>query len=522
MNEIPLFEELARLLSLYESLRRKHPFSSLSEKQPIKQHLQELFNQLLEQRTAANEFDNPLKSTGYYLLLELLLTVWEQFFPAGEVDPTFQQLDSFLEFVEEKITDLERVNTRKRLYLSTRYGVLSFGGRPLLASLDPKAERVPFSSDISSRRIFLATNPNQRYYDEILDTGSELYGEQHGESKRIDQLLHKLWLNGSLTVGLAALSGEAKTFFSYKEQRSTIVGHTPQFSFQATKVSNADGTNDAIYKEELKQCLEWAVDEKVNILCLPELSVSPVGLTDMKKILQELGKQDRLHALTIIIAGSFHVGDYNEAPVWFINFNGDIVERTYRKYEVFETQINPSHETTHSEFPGLAEVISYAHNKVGSSVAFNLSEHIIPDDQILLLNLPIGSVGIMICKDFLSTSQRCYGKYRDLQPDHLFIVSMNPKNKMANEFLTIWRNNYKRPFCPATYYVNATQVLTPDDSQTEAVFLGQPFKTDEVYYRSAPEEAKSAQRQLPANGLVRVEVSMPAPFSSLDPGSFWY
>lgn len=482
-------EKLASLLAEWMKLSKNHPPLGLNDKIYWADIFQNEFYNLKTNAAEEGLFD----TSDYYMVIDYVVSVWDQSQKyAQDLHQRLIQLEAYLDLVEEHLVHLEQINSFKRVYHPTSYGILVLGGRPILVNVKPNSERPHIRAERTYRRIFLIPNLEIDYDIELID---EIMNTRcHDNLKR-----SSIKLSGpELTIGLGAFSGNVLTYYEpdkqlYHSQKQTRV------SFHAVDILPADQ-----HKQELQLCIDWAIVNKVNILCLPELSVSLTGRTILKEYLKEQGQRKQLQDLAIVIVGSFHRDSYNEAPVWIIDQFGNIDEYYYRKFEAYETKVKTSDDAPQ---PGLDSVHKYARNLTNGNEHYFIREHITRDERILLLNLPIGSLGIVICKDLLIPNV-CLNNYRDLEPDYLFIVSMNQK---GDEFFNSWRKDTKRTSLSAGFYVNATQVVAPNDEKTEVIFWGLPGEHDlnnseALYFRCVKKETDKI-KQLPENGLITKSIS---------------
>ena len=479
-------EGLASILAEWMKLNKNYPPIGVKDKSYWYEKFEDGFYKLKVKSAEAEEglFD----ASDYYMVVEYVLSVWNQHHErVQELSQRLFQLEAYLDLVEGYLVHLEEINSYKRLYHPTSYGILVIGSRPILVNVKPNSERPHLRAERVYRRIFLL--PNLKVDSDIELIDEIMSNKNYDCLKRSSIKLTK----SELVIGLGAFSGNVSTYYEPDKQLYHSQNQT-RVSFHAVDILPADQ-----HKEELHLCIDWAISNKVNILCLPELSVSLTGRKVLKEYLKEQGQNSPLEDLAIIIAGSFHNDTYNEAPVWIIDQFGNIDEYYYRKFEAYETKVKTSDDPPQL---GLQSVHNYACSLVNGEEHYFIREHIKSDERVFLLNLPIGSVGIVICKDLI-VPNICLDNYRDLEPDYLFIVSMNQK---GGEFFTSWRKDMKRTSLSAGFYVNATQSIAPNDEEIEAVFWGlpgdrEPKDSEEMYFRYVRKETENI-KQLPDNGLV--------------------
>ncbi|MGF7217911.1 putative amidohydrolase [Spirosoma lacussanchae] len=440
-------------------------------------------------------------SIALYALVHRLVAVWDQLGVPAAGPQRLEALDAFFDVLESELLAMEKRNAGKRMLVRTRSGTLMIGVRPLLGDVPAADERIPLDAERLYRRVHLITSGVIDLERDIID------GAIHPPSMQK--------LNGTAPViGLAALSGAARTYFKATKQLGNVGIDTPQIGFRSVDVRPSD-----TYTDELRTCIDWAINTGVHILCLPELSVCLNGRQVLKDYLLERGQTEGLASLSVIIAGSFHIDNetdgsgtdqesvaYNEAAVWLVDHFGQITEFTYRKHEQFSTPVDAKA----PPMPGHEAIRAYAseHDLLNQAVYY-IREDIAKDNGLLLLNLPIGLVGVLICKDFLTPG--FYARYNAVEPDYLFIVSMNNK---GGEFLQEWRRGAKRFSLSAGFYVNATQVVAETDNQTEVIFWGLPNdrenlkkRKSQVYFRQL-DQTDNHRQVLPPSGLVPVQLDL--------------
>ncbi|GAB3789824.1 hypothetical protein GCM10028818_59100 [Spirosoma horti] len=490
MTPLKCLEKLAELLNERMHAAQNNPLIDLAHKV--------IWSEILEHlKISTNDANSGVEdSSNYYLMLDNMVLIWDAFVQQNH-DPSqrFAQLDAFFDLVESKLLDAEKISAGQRIYEMTKYGILVVGGRPLLSNSEPNTERAPLSVRNPYRRIFLLPKIQVDFNSELIQAHMDGYGNG---TDPLSSSCAKL-TSPELTIGLGAFSGDCHTYFLPTRRLSAPYNQT-KVAFLATDVQPAE-----VYEQELIACIDWAITNKVNILCLPELTISLTGRKIMKEYIKELGQKKQLEYLGLIIAGSYHINNYNETPVWFIDYLGHINEHFYKKYEAFETHVD----VYQTPDLGLEAIHNYVSTFTNVNKEYYIREDTISDENILLLNLPIGSIGILICKDMI-TYNLCLAKYRELEPDYLFIVSMNKK---AGEFWDGWKKDMKRSALSAGFYVNATQVIDSVDSETEVIFWGLPGRliaknglNQEMYFRNVDNDNRKVKK-LPPNGLVHMTIT---------------
>ena len=492
MEQLSFLEKLAELLAQRIELGKGQLPVPLENKQHWYDFFEEFWPEGEQER---DEVATRRDSGANYMLAHQLIQIWERLDTSNPKAgmALYYALDAFFDFMELKLLEAEKINAGKRILVQTRSGTLMLGGRPLLADMSLDDERIPLDAKRLYRRVSLLPGVAIDQTRELVD------GEQYRYS------VYKL-SRPQVAIGLAPLSGVAVTHFKSTGQLAHT-GSQPQIAFESERMLPADD-----YANELRACIDWAVAERIQILCLPELSVCANGRQVLKAQIQQYAQARQLKDLALVIAGSYHHGNHNETPVWLVDSDGAISEFKYRKHESFATRLKSNEPAQ----PGMEAIKDFAEQQgLLEKEYYHIRENIISNEDVLMLQLPIGLVGILICKDFLSDS--FYARYDTLEPDYLFIVSMNSK---GGEFEQAWRTGAKRHALSAGFYVNATQVVAPTDSQTEVVFWGLPDdhsglseRKSEVYYRRVKESTPDqpfrsvtglTPKPLPTTGLVQI------------------
>ena len=330
--------------------------------------------------------------------------------------------------------------------------------------------------------------------------------------KIIERVFERVKEDGVLKFGLCSLTGKSKTQFAGTTVRDPQLG---VFGFCATSVecdpmcsdSDIEGCHDG-YIHELRESIQWARENCVHILCFPELSVCPKG---RKAIWSEI-ESDPGH-LCLIVPGSYHdkvIGRddlfTNSAPIWIIK-EGRITELTsFDKTEPFLIELSKV-----QNFPSMLDVVE----KARKSGCGYVQEHIKPGNKIRVLQTSLGVFGVVICRDQLVRPD-LIERY-DILTDHLLIISMNSNPAW------FWFESEKavRANLSATFYVNASQVVEPDNTNVDMVFWhipchlpeDSPNTSKERYFRkhlpdSPNKEERITCRQLPEDGKVCLEIKI--------------
>jgi hypothetical protein len=465
-------EEFASLLHERMVLQRRGLAVSYHNSKQWQDRLYRQIQWLSTQETHLTRED----STSPLFLIHWLMQVWKRLKLATNAPPDerIAALDALFNEAEQQLLQLEKRGAGKRRLYATKYGTLVVGTRPVLANLPESNERPPLDSTRLYRRVHLVDSSVS------IDLSREVVqGNQHKGA------VYK-FNTGQPVVGLAALSGRVRTQFEPTKRLSSS-RTTPLVGFRSASMQPHDQ-----YTAELTDCLDWAVREGVHILCMPELSICPKGRVVLQQYLQQLGP--KLTTLCVIIAGSFHVGDYNEAVVWLVDGLGQVTEWAYQKHQAYGTRLKEQ-----TKLPALWAFAEQ--QQIIQDGFFDVQEDIIGGQHMLLLDLPIGLVGVVICKDFL-TPNTCL-KYDEVEPDYLFIVSMN---EQGGEFYQTWQKGAKRFHLSGGFYVNATQVVAQHNSETEVLFWGLPFQDSKIYFRHLPDNPHGGQAVIPPSGLLSVKL----------------
>lgn len=260
----------------------------------------------------------------------------------------------------------------------------------------------------------------------------------------------------SLRIACCTLSGQARTNFVGTGPFNW--GRGPHFGFRATHVGapNDRGrvTNpESAYIDELRNTLTRARREAVHVLFLPELSVCEQGRSVLRDAI-ELDPGD----LILVVPGSFHVSGVgsnavvNAAPVWLVHRDPDaaggkvVTALQAEKSEIFDLP------TARGEgVIGLKDPVDGAR-----SAGFDqLAEHIVPSSTVQLLDTPVGSLLVLICKDALVGPVDGHVQRAVAAADHVVVVSMNANPRAwFSPVALLWQRTGT-----ATYYVNSAQAL---------------------------------------------------------------
>ena len=238
--------------------------------------------------------------------------------------------------------------------------------------------------------------------------------EEWFRSKQLDEAFRSAVDEGFLRVGLCSLSGESRTQF---EGTRVLDAKNDIYGFRSTCIVCGQGSD---YTQELRECVKWARDNKIHVLCFPELSVCPDGRQAIWSEIEKAPGQ-----LCLVIPGSYHDKvengeDFwvNAAPIWLVT-SGKIIElTTFEKTEPFPMKT--------SDALGFSCICDAAKEAEDNGCEC-LKEHIRPGDMLRVLNTPMGMFGIMICRDQLMPQEsgpKLVERYSRMV-DHLLVISMN-------------------------------------------------------------------------------------------------
>lgn len=197
---------------------------------------------------------------------------------------------------------------------------------------------------------------------------------------------------------------------------------------------------------ELEKSMDWAIENQVQVLCFPELSIGPEGRSFLLEYAESKGKSSPI----LIIPGSFHdkvnpTSFANHAPVL-------LAGRQSRKIGGYNKL-----ERLRANKPSAAAMNAYglgAHNpQIG-----RIEEDTLGDLNVCIVATPIGWVGVVICKDFLLLDEPKMKIYKGCV-DHLIVVSLNDSPKAGFKSKA---EDLRRLQNIATYYVNFGMVFKPD------------------------------------------------------------
>lgn len=296
-----------------------------------------------------------------------------------------------------------------------------------------------------------------------------------------------------------SLVSNGKTYF--RVGSSSLADATPVFE-GTRKLQNSNfglkSTNVSDYpyegtislnktKENILNALQWVIDNEVAIWLLPEMCMDNTLLAYLRELLQQ--KKEKLKNLKMIVPGSIYqkVDDEkycNQAPIWIIDENNNLVELTPYDKRVPFSMNTPSGSSGSPDINAVAEQA----RKAGCNI---IAEDLENGIDFRIVRFEKGYIGIAVCRDVLDLSEKCnpLNRYCDFV-DIMLVISMNSGHTncftSTAESMSRWHN------CATIYNNNMTSVLNKEDKTVELSFAIQPKVTSaagikgEIYYRSAP------------------------------------
>ncbi|RJQ57182.1 MAG: hypothetical protein C4530_13230 [Desulfobacteraceae bacterium] len=294
----------------------------------------------------------------------------------------------------------------------------------------------------------------------------------------------------TLRVGLCPLSGRAKTFFRgtrvLPHEINTVGFLAQEIRFWDDQTALSPNSLKSAYKDELRAAVRWAREERIHILCFPELCVCEEGRQLLRKEIDSDPGE-----LALVLPGSYHVNtdpennfEANTAPVWLVVDGIVRPLHDYQKVDLMAVEVK--HLKFGDEGHPNHSVVALAREAGCEWV----KEDALEGNSALLLDTPIGVLAIAVCKDLLWSDRTRLGKYADVA-DHILVLSMNsspgwfwfPAQKLSR-------------LGTGVFYVNTPQMVKTDDSDTEIAFWNLPKlgnvgeKTKVCYSRRAPDRQK--------------------------------
>ena len=204
------------------------------------------------------------------------------------------------------------------------------------------------------------------------------------------------------------------------------------------KVINFDSAEKTLFS-----LLERCLDEGINILVLPELTIDKSLLDSLKNWLLENNREkvsSGKGGLIMVVAGSFHFhnkGDICNVTT-VLNHRGSVLW-TQDKHQVFSVTTEDIHKRP--EIKGLL--------KISNAGGY---ENIKPADRFLAVDTPIGRICVCICLDFFHPDN--LEAFRHSGINIFFVPAMSPSNKQfMDTSKTLGRNNLASSFIALTSFL---------------------------------------------------------------------
>lgn len=274
-----------------------------------------------------------------------------------------------------------------------------------------------------------------------------------------------------LRIGLCCLSGKARTFFRptrvLMQEKDTVGFLAQSIGCGTATVTNDDGTSGLIdqeYAEELRECVRWAREKGLHILCFPELCICPSGLA----VLQEAIDDDS-GELSLVLPGSYHSADIsgvhsNTAPIWLVEHGRVRHLPVYEKADPMVIAAPKDAKRKTAETAGILSVSEFADQKGCGSIKEDIRE----GSAARLLYTPVGVIAVTICKDLLLPERTHLQQLADAA-DMILVLSMNATSGW------FWNKAIALSFLgTAVFFVNTPQMVAPTESGTEIVFWHLP------------------------------------------------
>lgn len=195
-------------------------------------------------------------------------------------------------------------------------------------------------------------------------------------------------------------------------------------------------TNIKAAEKALFALLEKCLEDEINVLILPELTIDKSLLDSLKQWLHKTNRIEVLSGrsgLLMIIAGSFHVNEKDDICniATVLNHRGDILW-TQGKHQIFSITKE--------------DILKYP--EIRETVNISLEggyEKIRPADRFLAVDTPIGRICVCICLDFIHPDD--LEAFRRSGVNLFFIPSMSPTNTQFRETAAfLGRNNLASSF----------------------------------------------------------------------------
>lgn len=276
------------------------------------------------------------------------------------------------------------------------------------------------------------------------------------------------------------------------------------------KVTNFDSAEKALFSL-LKRCL----DEGINILVLPELTIDAALLVSLKKWLRENNREkvsSGSGGLMMVVAGSFHIPDKevlrNAAPV--LNHRGEVLwtQNKYKKYSCNSDDIRKN--------PEIIKLL-----KISDAGGY---ESILPAEGFTVVDTPLGRICVCICLDFIHADN--FEIFRRSGVNVFFVPAMSDTN---NQFIDtskqFGRTNLAASFIALASFLpqkienidkkTASFRYIPSRSQTYKYAIEAKVQLLEFYFKSGPEDENvfldgvSGPRSNRGGRLIRIKRKLP-------------
>lgn len=227
----------------------------------------------------------------------------------------------------------------------------------------------------------------------------------------------------------------------------------------------------------VERLLERALQQRVHVLVLPELTVTPALRRNIQHwLVKHLGR----HSLLLVLPGSFHEADSS------------------RPSEVFNrTQLLDS----------TGQVVM-DHSKITSFGRIESFEHIRLGKRISLLPLPIGLMATPICLDFCQSDHPIREIWKALGPEWLLVPAYGNQSsvnahraaakdlKISHGSRTVLANQHPRGEAPARGFIgDPPSESTPQNPDEQPAEQADAFQVEEL--RIWPDETPGGNKSGP-------------------------
>jgi hypothetical protein len=275
-----------------------------------------------------------------------------------------------------------------------------------------------------------------------------------------------------LRIGLCPLDGRATTMFlATQPLEPNIQGVIAQ------KIEvNPSSSVCVEYIDELVDTVRWARENRVHILCFPELSVCPAG---REAILKELRTDPG--DLYLIVGGSFHEAGptgstrkINVAPIWLVDRRGGlrITELRQKKWQGFRS-------------PSSALRIIPAPSNLKTS-----QEDILPSTSTCVINTRLGAFTFALGPDDPISTDLL--NQAAAVSDHVVMMALG---FTSTHKLHESAKASARRYGVSSYFINANQT-TKTNAAAHAAFVILPNATDQEWFASGSSSSTSNSRCL--------------------------